>query len=221
MGTWEALGLRSIKETWGIAGNEPPGAGHEGSGTKLLAQPRTRHQPPKRCTHAVPKETRALLPLPMPGLSEQRTEHLRSHQPFLLLSGKEENKLVYSCTLTGSSGTPAPRVGWEKSPPNRGSFPGGVRRGRSRQPGEPHALLTPGTRHGRSLELHAHHRECRIVRAHGSCARGWKVARVFLLKFKTCCTQRAELTKGKLTLKKEKAQCRVTFLCPLWLKNRF
>lgn len=164
-----------------------------------------------------------------PASASSEQEHLRSHQPFLLRSGKEENKLFYSCILTGSSGTPAPRVGWEKSPPGitrigarfPAAFDSERRRGRPRRPGEPHALLTPGTRHGRSLELHAHHRECRIVRAHGSCARGWKVAHVFLLKFKTCCTQRAELTKGKLTLKKEKAQCRVAFLCHLRLKKCF
>lgn len=109
--------------------------------------------------------------------------------------------------------------------PNRGSFPGGVHLSAlvSQIPAAGRAPRTPRPERSarRSLELHTHRCECRIVRAHGSCARGWKVAHVFLLKFKTCCTERPELMKGKLTLRKEKVQCWVAFLCHLRLKKCF
>lgn len=74
-------------------------------------------------------------------------------------------------------------------------------RWRQLEPDIPHPA-----RRGRSLELPHKRRECRIVRAHGWCAGMESLARFFfLLKFKTCCTQRPELMKAKLTLKDEKS----------------
>lgn len=119
----------------GIAGNELPRAGHEGSGTKLLAQPRTRHQPPKRCTHGVPKEPRmpsaALASYARPQRAGSRAPPLTPAFSSSLWEGREQATLFLHPhgELRNTS-----TKGWlgeepTRHYPNRGSFPGGVQLG--------------------------------------------------------------------------------------------
>lgn len=85
------------------------------SPTPSTSLPNAAHtQSPKR------PECRGLLPLPTPGLSQaqragNRAPPLTPAFSSLLREGREQP--FYSCILAGSSGTSAPRVGWEKSPP--------------------------------------------------------------------------------------------------------
>lgn len=220
-------GLHGIKETRVIAGNELLGAGHEGSGTKLLAQPRARHQPPKRCTHSVPEETRtpraapASYPRPLSGSasSEQSTSAHTSLSFFA--PGRKRTAILFlhphgELRNTSTKG----RLGEEPTQRylNRGSFPGEADPGGRASPTHtsPRALGTAGHLSRTHTVVNA------VLCAHTARARGdGKSHAFFLLKFQTCCTQRAELTKGKLTRKKEKVQRWVAFLCHLWLKKCF
>lgn len=212
-----ALGLPGVKEAWVIAGNELLGAGHEGSGTKLLAQPRARHQPPKRCTLRPQRDPNAegCSCFPSPGsrrLSQQRTEHLRSPQPPPPRSGKEEN----SHSTPASSRGAQDRQHQGSEPPQRYPNLGLISRrvrlsaagswilAAGRAPGAPCPQHSAGPATGAA---HAR-RQRRIARARLVCGDG-ESHTGFLLKFKTRCTQRAKLTKGKL--KKAKVQRWGTF----------